>query len=699
MKKEKIGQSALINLQEEIKREIRNQFVKMGYLSDSNKEKKICLCLSGGVNSTILGLVAHHLKLNVVAVSFYREGYESSDLNQAQITCKKMGWEHHIVKLPKSDNPKEIFMSMIKDYQCERKTEVEILYPMTRVFKKVKSLGFDKVVIGHNSTPDNRKSSEKIRDDNQSYWNQFVEQKGNLSFASSRMYVVGLRKFGVRIVGPMLGKKYNQIFLDRNLKYKDLKKTSQKSFLKDCFPEDFEMIGMMKTRHKSLQKGGGIEDFFAPIIYDKEINHKNYKTNDVTKCLIALVNYYSKENTKGTNVLLSEPISRSERNLQEHSKYVLKYEPYSIEDVKKESKKELFTVVSLFAGGGGSSTGYRLGGGRVLLINEFVPEAVKTYSTNFPDTPIDGNDIRKITRSGRGEKGVQDWFKKYGINDYDILDGSPPCSTFSIAGKGEEKNDKEDVKYSDVTQSRIGYLIHEWVYIANCTQPKVCVLENVPEIQTSGVFKNALIRLRRNYKCHVRTLSSNHFGVPQKRRRTILIGVRKDICEKLNIQDEEELLNIFPKESSYENTISDAFEGLDINLEEEEFLLESCRKSVAYEVISKIQFDPPYVYRLNFTNNKFQNMYFNTNRASWHKPCSTLTQTGNQSDGLGGIYHPSKNRKFTIDEMKRIFSLPDDFKLTGTFDQRAERICRMVPPFMIKHISQSIHEKVLKKLR
>jgi len=70
MKKEKIGQSALINLQEEIKREIRNQFVKMGYLSDSNKEKKICLCLSGGVNSTILGLVAHHLKLNVVAVSF-----------------------------------------------------------------------------------------------------------------------------------------------------------------------------------------------------------------------------------------------------------------------------------------------------------------------------------------------------------------------------------------------------------------------------------------------------------------------------------------------------------------------------------------------------------------------------------------------------------------------------------------------------
>ncbi len=387
-------------------------------------------------------------------------------------------------------------------------------------------------------------------------------------------------------------------------------------------------------------------------------------------------------------------------NSDPNSKYVIKFKPYFLKDVLDNSSREDFTVVSLFAGGGGSSTGYRLGGGKVLLINEFVPEAVKTYSTNFPDTPIDHNDIRNITRSGRGQQGVIDWLKKYKIKDYDILDGSPPCSTFSIAGKGEVKNDSKDVKYSDVTQSRIGYLIHEWVYIANCTQPKVVVLENVPEIQQSDVFLNALIRLRRNYKCLSRTLSSDNFGVPQKRRRTIVIGVRKDICEKLNIiNEEDDILKIFPKESSYENNLKDAFEGLVINQEEEEYLLESCRKSVAYEVIKQIQFDPPKVYRLNFTNKKFKNMYFNTNRSSWYKPCSTLTQTGNQSSGLGGIYHPSKNRKFTIGEMKRIFGLPDDFKLTGTFNQRAERICRMVPPLMMKHISESIYEKVLKKLR
>ena len=60
-----------------------------------------------------------------------------------------------------------------------------------------------------------------------------------------------------------------------------------------------------------------------------------------------------------------------------------KYEHYSIDDVKKSSARQLFTVVSTFAGGGGSSTGYRLAGGKVIAINEFVEEAIKTYSTNL----------------------------------------------------------------------------------------------------------------------------------------------------------------------------------------------------------------------------------------------------------------------------------------------------------------------------
>ena len=62
------------------------------------------------------------------------------------------------------------------------------------------------------------------------------------------------------------------------------------------------------------------------------------------------------------------------------------YEPYTIEEVKKAAEQKLFTVISTFAGGGGSSTGYKMAGGNVLCVNEFVEAAVDTYKSNFPDT-------------------------------------------------------------------------------------------------------------------------------------------------------------------------------------------------------------------------------------------------------------------------------------------------------------------------
>ena len=66
----------------------------------------------------------------------------------------------------------------------------------------------------------------------------------------------------------------------------------------------------------------------------------------------------------------------------ETGKIVTKYEHYSINDVRKSSARELFTVVSTFAGGGGSSTGYRLAGGKVIAINEFVEYVLIASSTN-----------------------------------------------------------------------------------------------------------------------------------------------------------------------------------------------------------------------------------------------------------------------------------------------------------------------------
>ena len=75
----------------------------------------------------------------------------------------------------------------------------------------------------------------------------------------------------------------------------------------------------------------------------------------------------------------------------------MKYEPYTIEDVKKSAERKLFTVISTFAGGGGSSTGYKLAGGDILCVNEFVESAQETYLANYPGTPFVDGDINYWT--------------------------------------------------------------------------------------------------------------------------------------------------------------------------------------------------------------------------------------------------------------------------------------------------------------
>jgi len=379
---------------------------------------------------------------------------------------------------------------------------------------------------------------------------------------------------------------------------------------------------------------------------------------------------------------------------------IIKFEPYNMKDVYESSSRELFTVVSTFAGGGGSSTGYRLAGGKVLLINEFIPEALKTYSLNFPDTPTDGSDIRDITKSGKGEKGILDWFKSYGIEkgEYDILDGSPPCSTFSQVGKGAEKIEKKNVIYSDTVQDDIGLLIYEYVLLVKASKPKVIILENVPEIQTSEVFENALKDLRTDYFVNHKILKSSNFGVPQKRRRLFLVGVRKDIGTKVNLNSDEEILSLYPKGSSYEPSLYDALQGVEINEKEVNLTKRKCRVSSSYEILKIIPTDPSTNYRASYDNPEFKNYMFNTNRAAFHQPIHTLTQSGNQFNHLGGQFHPLENRIFTLNELKRLTSLPDDFKLSGTFNQRAERIGRMVPPLLTKHLVENIYNKVLKIL-
>lgn len=398
------------------------------------------------------------------------------------------------------------------------------------------------------------------------------------------------------------------------------------------------------------------------------------------------------------------------------------YQPYLIEDVKKSSAQKLFTVISTFAGGGGSSTGYRLAGGHVLAINEFVEEAIKTYSINFPDTKIILGDIKTI-------KG-QDFLDLTNIKkgELDILDGSPPCSAFSIAGKREKgwtghikdtrktyfDNDGNIVQegelivqtgiknYSDgMTVNSIEDLFLEFIRIAKELQPKVIIAENVKGItfakakEKLNQFINAFENI--GYETTYKVLNAADYGVPQARERTIFICIRQDIVDKLGINTIQ-LHNIFPEKTSMHISMESAIEDIQNDSNQVKELRDYYENSFQKKFLDNIPFRPHR--HMKPSDKEFRSWNpkascFNMIRPAPHLPCPTLTQQG-QKKGLSGVFHYAENRKLTIPELKRLMSLPEDYQLTGTFDQQAERIGRMVAPKMMAQVAKSVYEKIIK---
>ena len=178
----------------------------------------------------------------------------------------------------------------------------------------------------------------------------------------------------------------------------------------------------------------------------------------------------------------------------------------------------------MFAGGGGSSLGYRLAGGYVALISEFVAEARRTYATNFPETLIDPRDIRDVTADPEGPASF-------------ISSSGPEARRPGRARRltamlrvlrcrQRQFGDQTVLKaYSDTAQRGIAGLIFEFMTVAVAVRPKVLITENVPTLagRYVDILDRACHRLRfpegdsgpRAYYAGHAVLAADDFGVPQ----------------------------------------------------------------------------------------------------------------------------------------------------------------------------------------
>ena len=179
-----------------------------------------------------------------------------------------------------------------------------------------------------------------------------------------------------------------------------------------------------------------------------------------------------------------------------------------------ERRADAPTVISTFAGAGGSSLGYSMAGFRELLAVEWDDNAVATFKANFPDVPVYHGDIAKLS--------VDRVLEMTGLKsgELDVFDGSPPCQGFSTAGK----------RMIDDPRNQ---LFREYVRLLRGLKPKVFVMENVSGMikgKMKLIFVEILKELKASgYRVSARLLNAMYFGVPQSRERVIFIGVRGDL--------------------------------------------------------------------------------------------------------------------------------------------------------------------------
>lgn len=413
-----------------------------------------------------------------------------------------------------------------------------------------------------------------------------------------------------------------------------------------------------------------------------------------------------------------------------------------------------FNVVSTFAGCGGSSTGYRMAGFRVLLACEFIEAAQETYKANArPGTIVEGRDIREVT--------ADDILRQTGlkVGELDVFDGSPPCASFSTAGK-REKGWGTVKKYSDKEQ-RSDDLFFEYARLIRGLQPKVFVAENVSGMvkgTAKGYFLEILAALKDcGYRVSARLLDAQWLGVPQARQRLIFVGVRNDLG----------LDPVHPDPLPYRYSIRDALpwlDGIETGINPETgarsgfgvsqhggdepaptVMAHGMNGKGKHQTVvrSRVIHDtsvqwgmgdvadrpcPTITVGVNSVNSQHYQVhsqivepeadisrfaigdewdklgpggqsekYFQLVKPDADEPAPTITAAGG-TGSIAGVTHPTEKRKFTIAELRRICGFPDDFILTGTYAQQWERLGRAVPPVMMSHVAAAVRDQILRKL-
>lgn len=375
--------------------------------------------------------------------------------------------------------------------------------------------------------------------------------------------------------------------------------------------------------------------------------------------------------------------------------------------------------LEIFSGAGGLAEGLKLSGFKHVGLLEYNKDACNTLRVNFPEQDVFEQDIRDFN------------FQQF--NDIDLLGGGPPCQPFSLGGRAKGQHDKRDM---------FPYAING----IRSLVPKAFVFENVkgllrqsfasyfnyiilqltyPEIRQheSEKWSGHLARLEKThtsgqysglkYNVVFRLINAANYGIPQKRERVIIVGIRSDL----------ELEWSFPKEThSAESLLWDKFvtqeywERNEVPLAQREepdellkrkidklksqygfFAPESKSWVTVREALNGLQ-DPL------SSNNILPDHIFRDGAKSYpghtgsyiDEPSKTI-KAGDHGvpGGENMIRYPNgKVRYFTIREAKRIQTFPDNYEITGSWTEAMRQLGNAVPVRLGTIIGEALNKKL-----
>lgn len=296
-----------------------------------------------------------------------------------------------------------------------------------------------------------------------------------------------------------------------------------------------------------------------------------------------------------------------------------------------------YNAIDLFSGCGGLSEGMHQAGFVTKVAIEIEPVAVKAYKMNHADTFVIEKDIRKIESS--------EILKKLDGKPLHLLAGCPPCQGFSSVRRLNRAESIHDDRNS---------LVLEFLRLVKELKPLTIMMENVPGIKNYYLF-DVLLKELKNLKYNVdyRIVNVKDYGVPQRRRRMVLVGSRlgkievaKETNEKLTVRDVIGKLKL--KNDPLHNTVEK-------------------RTHRITEMISKIpkdggsRKDLPKKYELDChskINVGFNDIY---GRLRWDDYSTTITG-GCLSPSKGRFLHPEENRAITAREATLLQSFDINYK-------------------------------------